>query len=116
MTKASLESLLSERKLKIEAQFGELVYFKANLKFSTKKHNKLTKKLNELGGEFSIAESKILALEEKLYCIDPHLTLKTTSNAPKKSSNKPKKLRRAFDYFDTHLLKYLNKYDYSLVV
>ena len=34
-------------------------------------------------------------MEEKLSCIDPHLALKTTSNAPKKSSNKPKKLRKA---------------------
>ena len=37
---------------------------------------------------------KILALEEKLSCLDPHLVLKTTSNATKKSSNKPKKLRK----------------------
>ena len=47
-----------------------------------------------MGGNFSIAESNILALEEKLSCIDPQLALKTTSNAPKKLSNKPKKWRK----------------------
>ena len=33
-----------------------------------------------MGCSFSIAESKIPALEEKLSCIDPHLALKSTSN------------------------------------
>ena len=43
-TKAALESLLSERQLKIEAQAAELVDSKAKLKSTTKKLKNLTKK------------------------------------------------------------------------
>ena len=59
------------------------------MKAITKNIN-LIKKLNEANDKFSIAESKVLALEEQPSSFDPQKSLKNTSKEPKKSEKTQK--------------------------